>query len=517
MKTYHNPIIAGFNPDPSICRVGDDFYLVTSTFEFFPGVPIYHSRNLTDWQLIGHCLTRDSQLPLSGCRSSGGIYAPTLRWHDGTFYMITTNVSHGGNFIVYTNDIRGEWSEPQWVDQAGIDPSLFFDHDGTAYFCGTSEVDGEPAITAFVIEPKTGRRLSDKVVISRGSGGRHPEAPHLYRIGRHYYLLLAEGGTEYGHQVTLFRGPAPFGPFEPCPRQPVLSHRDFGHSPIQATGHADLVEDRAGRWWLVCLAIRQLPGRLLHHLGRETFLAPMDWQDDGWPVVGDDGHIAMRMSGCLPQPPADGTAVSGHPVSDGFFDDFQSPGLNPEWTFVRNPVRGRYQLGSGVCFLDGQGKSLDDPDPCLMMVRQKSFAVQATTKVVITDEQTCSAGLTAYYTHDYYYALLVEKRADGSWLTLRRKVHDLVSESDRVCLPDEALLSGVELRMAADTTDYRFYWRTDEDADWQFAGKGLTAGLCTEGTHVMTFTGTWTGLCAQQGTASFHYLKVEAVPGPAAQ
>jgi len=138
MAKYRNPIIEGFNPDPSICRVGEDFYLVTSTFEFFPGVPIYHSRNLVEWELINYCLTEDSQLNLENCRCSKGIFAPTIRYHDGTFFMITTNVSHQGNFVVHTKDIRGKWSEPHWIDHSGIDPSLLFDDDGKVYYCGTA-------------------------------------------------------------------------------------------------------------------------------------------------------------------------------------------------------------------------------------------------------------------------------------------------------------------------------------------------------------------------------------------
>lgn len=162
MAKYQNPIIKGFNPDPSICRVGDDYYLVTSTFEFFPGVPIYHSKNLVDWELINYCLTRDSQLNLTNAYCSGGIYAPTIRYHNGIFYMITTNVTDKGNFIVYTEDIYGEWSDPQWIDQRGIDPSLFFDDDGKVYFCGTDDESG--GIVLFEINPLTGERLSEKVI-----------------------------------------------------------------------------------------------------------------------------------------------------------------------------------------------------------------------------------------------------------------------------------------------------------------------------------------------------------------
>ena len=158
---YQNPIIPGYNADPRICRVGDDFYIVNSTFEFFPGVPIYHSRNLANWELIGHCLTRREQLELEGCRNSGGIYAPTLRYHDGKFFMITTNVTWKGNFIVHADKITGPWSDPYWIDQGGIDPSLFWDDDGTCYYCSTGNVDGVRGIVVFAIDPLNGTILSE--------------------------------------------------------------------------------------------------------------------------------------------------------------------------------------------------------------------------------------------------------------------------------------------------------------------------------------------------------------------
>ena len=177
---YRNPIISGYNPDPSICRVGEDYYIVNSSFEFYPGVPVYHSRNLVNWELEGYCLTEESQLDLHGCRPSGGIYAPTIRYHQGTFFMTTTNTSGKGNFIVHTTDMKKGWSKPAWVDQGGIDPSLLFDDDGTVYFASTSmDSEGKTGIFLCQVNPFTGERLTESVVISRGCGGRYAEGPHL--------------------------------------------------------------------------------------------------------------------------------------------------------------------------------------------------------------------------------------------------------------------------------------------------------------------------------------------------
>ena len=207
MTPFRNPIIPGFYPDPSVCRVGEDYYLVTSTFEFFPGVPVFHSRDLVHWEQIGHALTRTSQLPLREAPPSGGIYAPTIRYHEGVFYMVTTNVSYGGNFYVTATDPAGPWSDPIYVDQAGIDPSLLFDDDGKVYFLSN----GNGCMSICEIDIATGKKLAPTRPSWKGTGGRYPEAPHLYKINGLYYLMIAEVGTEYGHMETIARSASPYG------------------------------------------------------------------------------------------------------------------------------------------------------------------------------------------------------------------------------------------------------------------------------------------------------------------
>lgn len=288
---YTNPVIPGFYPDPSVCRVGEDYYLVTSSFEYFPGVPIFHSRDLVHWRQLGHCLTRCSQLPLQKAGFSAGIYAPTLRYHQGRFYMVTTNVTAQQHLIVSAEDPAGEWSEPLWLTHGAIDPSLFFDDDGTVYF--TSNGDG--GIVQSTLDLVSGQFTSPMRAIWAGTGGAYPEAPHLYKINGAYYLMIAEGGTEYGHMETIARSASPWGPFEPCPRNPILTHRSLAHA-IRCTGHADLVEDHLGNWWMVFLAVRPVdayPPR--YHLGRETFLAPVTWDTDGWPLVNGGKPVELLM------------------------------------------------------------------------------------------------------------------------------------------------------------------------------------------------------------------------------
>lgn len=275
---YQNPIIKGFYPDPSICRVGDTFYLVNSTFQYLPGVPIFTSQDLVNWEQIGHCLTRPSQIQMEGVECSLGIFAPTIRFYQGKFYLITTNITKG-NFIISATNPAEDWSDPIFVNIPGIDPSFFFE-DERVYL----QYAHEAAIWQVEIDLETGALLSEPKIMTLGSGGRDVEGPHLYRIQDHYYLLTAEGGTREGHMITLRRGTSIWGPFEECPHNPILTNRNQPSQLLQNVGHGDLVEDGQGHWWLVALGVRSV--NLKHHLGRETILMPVTWDEAGWPVVG---------------------------------------------------------------------------------------------------------------------------------------------------------------------------------------------------------------------------------------
>jgi xylan 1,4-beta-xylosidase len=313
--SYRNPVLPGFHADPSVCRVGDEYYLVTSTFEYFPGVPIFKSRDLVHWRLIGHCLTRASQLPLAGAKSSQGIFAPTIRHHDGIFYLVTTNMSSGGSFYVTARDPAGEWSEPVWLNETtwSMDPSLFFDDDGKVYY--TRHGGGERGgVVQAELDLASGQLKSDVQPIWPGTGGIWPEGPHLFKIAGRYYLLISEGGTSYDHMLTVARADSPWGPFEPCPHNPILAHRPRTGHPIQATGHADLVQAQNGTFWLVLLGIRPTNGPY-HHLGRETFLAPVVFDRAGWPVVNGGAGIEFEMPS-LGLPPFE--APPAPPARDDF-------------------------------------------------------------------------------------------------------------------------------------------------------------------------------------------------------
>jgi xylan 1,4-beta-xylosidase len=291
MSAVQRPVVPGFHPDPSICRVGDTFHLATSSFEYAPGVPLFSSTDLRSWEQVGNVLDRPSQLDVSKAGPSGGVFAPTLRHHDGRFWMITTNWSDdGGQLLVHAEDPAGPWSEPVRIPSAiGIDPDLAWDDDGTCLmtYAGFGPQGGE-GIVQSAIDPLTGEVLTERRQIWNGTGGKFPEGPHLYRIGEWWYLLIAEGGTERGHAVTVARSRTPQGPFEGNPANPVLTSRG-SDLPVQNTGHADLVQRPDGSWAIVYHGVRARGSSPEWHvLGRETFADEVVWTD-GWPVL--TGHL----------------------------------------------------------------------------------------------------------------------------------------------------------------------------------------------------------------------------------
>ncbi|MDO5402806.1 MAG: family 43 glycosylhydrolase [Eubacteriales bacterium] len=561
---YKNPIIPGYNPDPSICRVGDDFYLVNSTFEFFPGVPIYHSKNLINWELTGYCLNRRSQLELEGCRNSGGIYAPTIRFHNGIFYMITTNVTDKGNFIVHTDNIKGDWSEPVWIDQGGIDPSLFWDDDDRCYYCSTGILDGIRGIVAFEINPMTGEILSDKKLISEGCGGQCAEGPHIYKKDGCYYLFIAEGGTEYAHRETVQRSANIFGPYTPCPHNPIISHKEYKKSEIQATGHADLVDDANGNWWLVFLGIRRFSHALLHNLGRETFLAPVSWSDDGWPVAGYNGNGTVELVMDAPLPAADhditkknqyivkeGDAITnpslytkgGHIFKDtvptnsygiktaaeisssiigktalladhSIHISLSEDKLDRRLQYTRNPESGNYihNPAAGSLTLKGTDISLNEPgkSPTILSFKQPEFTTTLTAVMNPAKTSARRSGIAAYYNNDYHYEIYIGNDSDGKYIGFYKHIHDMGAELSRIPLNIESDNPAyVIFKIDTDREGYTFSYAIADTCSasaktaFRQIGFGLNAGLSTEGTRTMTFTGTLFSLFAEAGDGVF--------------
>ncbi|MDT0542894.1 glycoside hydrolase family 43 protein [Streptomyces lonegramiae] len=387
MRMYNNPVIGGFHRDPSVCRVGEDYYLVCSSFEYFPGVPLFHSRDLVHWRQVGNVLDRPGQLELpDGTPASGGIYAPTIRHHDGRFYMITTNVSGRGHFLVTGERPEGPWSDPVWIDLPGIDPDLAWDEDGSCW-CAVS------GVQVARIDPASGTVLEGPWPVWSGTGLQHPEAPHLYRVGDWWYLMLAEGGTERGHSVSIARARSPRGPYEAAPANPILSHRSTD-LPIQSTGHADLVSAPDGTWWMLLLATRPRGFFPAYHvLGRETFLTPVRWVD-GWPEAGPvrERHPAPAAWRPLdPEPPR---------------DDFDGPALAPRWISPRGRPAGSWSLRDrpGWLTLTATGATLDRPGHTFIGRRQQHPDCRVTARL---DPGRARAGLSVRLDEAHHYDLEV--------------------------------------------------------------------------------------------------------------
>jgi alpha-N-arabinofuranosidase len=440
-RTYQNPIVPGYHPDPSICRVGEDYYLVNSSFEYFPGVPIYHSRDLTHWRQIGHCLTRRSQLDLEGAMPGvGGIYAPTIRHHDGTFYMITTNVSNPDpkrrNFIVTTRDPAGEWSDPIYIDARDCDPSLFF-HEGKAYFTRSGN-------NQAFIDLKTGELSQQKQVLN-DSWNAYPEGPHLFRVNGRWALTWAGGATYIQHKQMIAFSDNPWD--FPPPYKTILTHQDNSLSRIQALGHSDIVEDHLGGWWLVCLGIRvsdiHPPS---HHLGRETFLAPIAWVD-GWPVVGSNGTLSLEMEAdCLPEQP-----FKPEPARD----DFNAPALRPCWNYVRNPVEKHYSLTDrpGWLRLTASPVTLTEVgNPTLLARRQEHMNGRFAALCDFRPLEGEEAGLTIRVDEFHHYELAVTRREGRLCVIAKVTTNGLSSVVCQEPIPE----GPVRLEIVANAYRYEF-------------------------------------------------------------
>lgn len=492
---YKNPILRGCYPDPSICRAGEYFYLVNSTFEFIPGVPVFRSKNLVQWEQVGHCITRNDQLHIMphtewGRQSASGIYAPTIRYKDGRFYMITTNMfqkKDQGNFYVWTDDITGEWSDPIFLDNPGIDPSFFFDDDGRTYYIGTSD----NKIYVREIDLSTGKALSDMHVLWGGTGGAYPEGPHIYKKDGIYYLMISEGGTERSHMITMAKSDSLFGEYVPCPNNPLLTNRSLLR-PLESIGHADLVQDADGKWWAVCLGTRTFSYPPKHNLGRETMLVPVDWSGE-WPRFGNDGTAQLEYDVELP------AAVEGVvDENEIYICNFSACGPDMKWNYLYNPKTENYIFEDGALKLIGDEHCLYDVANYTWLGRRQcahntSVSVNLTFDASNEGEE---AGLTLFMNHKHHYAagLICEEgkkkiifyRRIG---TLNCRENEIVTESDNVTF-----------EIDSDKDWYTFYYRIN-GGERTFLGKGETVYITTEVGG--SFTGNYYALYAMgNGKAS---------------
>lgn len=487
MRLPPNPVLAGTYPDPSICRVGDEYILVTSTFEYFPALPVFRSTDLLHWEQVCHAIDRRDQVDLSTVPSSGGLFAPTIRHHDGTFYLVCTLVGGEGlrgNFILTATDAAGPWSAPTWLDGApGIDPSLYFDSGssdggtsdggtatGRCWYTGTrlSEHPDWPEQTEVWVREldlATLTFIGDEHVIWNGAliGAVWAEGPHLYRRGDHYYLLASEGGTEFNHAISVARASAITGPYAGSPANPVLTHRNMGRRhPITNVGHADLVETADGEWAAVLLASRPYGGYHAN-LGRETFAVAVEWEDD-WPVFAPG--VGQLTLGVVPSEPA------GPPRSDA-------------WTQLRTgPAFWDGDPATGNVTLTGAGPLADGGTPAFLGVRQRHIDV---TFGATVDSRADAAGL-AVRQSEADHILCVVASGSAAVTVVRAGVPDVAAT---VAIPP----GPVALELRTSGQDYAF-WAAGTliaTVDGRFLSSQSAGG----------FVGVWLGLMAVGGEATF--------------
>lgn len=407
MSTAKNPILSGFYPDPSICRVGTDYYLVNSSFIYFPGVPIFHSKDLAHWEQIGNIIDREEQFPVAdeNAEISRGIFAPTIRYHEGTYYMITTNVSYGGNFIMTAKNPAGPWSNPYYLKNApGIDPSLFFDDDGKCYYVGTRpnpegvKHNGDWEIWVQEVDLNTMTLVGESMAIWKGAlkDAIWPEGPHLYKIDGTYFLMHAEGGTGPEHSISVARSKELFAWFEGCPRNPVFTHRNLGKDyPIAYVGHADLVDDENGNWYAVMLASRFCKKH--SSMGRETFLAKVTWED-GWPVF-NPGVGILEDKVELPLEEVRFENEIGN--CDQFH--FYGTTLDDRIVGIKSRSEEMYSLTKREGFLQIRGGKTSIGTigaPHFLGIRQKSYTFDASSGIeFVPQNESDSAGLVLFQNH----------------------------------------------------------------------------------------------------------------------
>lgn len=534
-----NPIISGFFPDPSICRVGEDYYIANSSFEWFPGVPIHHSRDLMNWQLIGHALTQKSQLDLRGVPDSAGVWAPSLSFADRRFWLIYTNVRNTGMgrpfkdleiFLTTAPDILGPWSEPIELNSIGFDPSLFHDDDGRKWLVNM-EWDfrkGKSRFAGIVVQEYD--RKQHKLVGPQKKILQKPvltEGPNLYKHNDWYYLMLAEGGTGWNHGISMARAENILGNYELDPQTSVLTSRDDASLPLQKAGHGELVETPGGEWFLAHLASRpiktgspvdprspdkseaaQARAGFRCMLGRETCLQKVTWSEDGW----------LRLAGGGTKPQIEVPAPFGAPVSDSaqkkilgrytgsendvpMRDDFDSEKLDDRWCSLRVPADKSWLSFSarpGWLRLRGRDSLHSLFDQSLLARRIQHFQFAAETCLEFSPENFMqSAGLICYYdtrTHFYLRVTLdeVHGRILGTTLTDDGNYDELAAS-------EIAVNDWKQIYLRAEVDFHQLQFSASPDGkSWRNIGPVLDASKLSDdygaGLH---FTGAMIGLCAQ--------------------
>ncbi|MFL3007889.1 MAG: glycoside hydrolase family 43 protein [Candidatus Neomarinimicrobiota bacterium] len=497
---YINPIISGAHPDPSICRVGDDFYIVNSSFEYFPGLPIHHSKDLVNWELIGHGLHREDQcngeMNLVDVQSDGGIHAPTIRYHKGKFYIITTNVYNSGdgkpglmrNFIITAENPSGPWSDPHIIEGApGIDPDIFFDSNGKVYFIGTHNPgdmnsNGIGEIWVQELDIKNWMLKGERKTVWDGVFGCCTEGPHIYKEHGLYYLLVAEGGTGKNHAVMMAASENIFGPYEENPRNPVLTTRHVTEDYfVNSTGHADMIELPDKRWYMVSLGKRNdIDGDA--NMGRETYLTPMVWEptivkwqqvtETNWEPVNYLFPVASPLTGKVERYEKLPFQDKPQYKNNTFKDDFLFPKLDLEWTFIRVPQRNTYSLEANMGSLRLYTKpgTIEDRKRFSMIgfrQRESDFEYQVKMEFEPKDDKV-ESGIIHYQKERNYLSNTVYKENKRFYLEQRLKEKDKVNEKTikRILLKDYK--NNILFKVVSKNAKYTFYYSLNGGENFKY-------------------------------------------------
>jgi alpha-N-arabinofuranosidase len=498
-----NPILPGFYPDPSICRVGSDYYLVNSSFSYFPGVPIFHSTDLIHWKQIGHVLDRSSQLCLTNQGISAGIYAPAIRYHKGIFYMVTTFVGGGGNFFVTAKNPAGPWSDPVWLPEInGIDPSFFFDEDGKVFIVNNGPaLDNKPLYEGhrgiwlqefdLTTQKLTGLR---KIVINGGTDlSKKPiwvEGPHIYKKNGFYYLMAAEGGTAEGHSEVIFRSKSIWGPYEVFAGNPILTQRDLAPdraNPVTCSGHADLVQTPEGDWVAVFLACQPYKENS-YNTGRQTFFLPIDWSGE-WPVILPKGKAIPSVVTSPSRANSGGQSFTEY--SARWRDNFDEKELGYDWNFIRTPKEKWYALNGRELVITARPVSiLEKANPSFIGRRQQHAFSEMVTAVKVEAGKELEAGLVAFQNENNFYKFVLTQSEGKNILT----VSSATGEISQTALKDYDSSSWIYLKIKALGEVYSFQYSLN-NKDWVKVGENL------DGKYLSTkiaggFVGTYFGLYA---------------------
>lgn len=490
-KEYTNPILAGFYPDPSICRVNDDYYLVNSTFAYFPGIPVFHSKDLVNWTLVGHAMDRAEQLDLTGFGVSRGIFAPSIQFHEGLYYITCTLVDGKGNFVITASHPSGPWSNPVWLPEInGIDPSLFFDEDGKSYIIynsippdNQSLYNGHRTIRLRGFDPTNLKTVGEeKILVNGGTDiSKKPawiEGPHILKKYGYYYLIAAEGGTGYDHSVVAFRSKSILGPFQSYSQNPILTQRNLDGQrefPITSTGHAQLLETPGGEWHAVFLGCRPYYGDH-YNTGRETFLAPVSWINE-WPLI-NPGNQQVKFHYPLPLP--EKPAKNQKSYSGNFIREYNFDSFDKDWIFLRTPKENWYSFSQkkGSLSLKLREETIAGrKNPSFLGLRQQHLSCSATTAISFEPQsENEKAGLAIFQNEDHFYYLCLSVSQGKKIVQLYRSLLN-PADSNRMDLIASSTLSGVpgkeiKLRISADGDQYSFWFSTANEK-WELLKSGM--------------------------------------------